>query len=252
MRPLERQSQIIDLVRSRGSVSVEELCAIFSTSAETIRRDLARLSRAGEVQKVHGGAILPRVYGEGSFEYRLRTNEPAKLRIAQKARELVTEGDSLFIDTGTTTLVFAEALPSLHALTVVTNSSEIANVIKTRNAAADVFLLGGNYCANNRQTAGPTVISQLGEYRCKLAILTVGALCAPAGAMDYSYDEAMVAKAMHAGAEQTVLLVDSSKFDQNAPFVVTPFENVTAIVCDEAPTGLLADALKVAGVRVIA
>ena len=110
MRPLDRQSRIIDTVRARGKASVDELAEMFGTSVETIRRDLSSLARKGRLEKIHGGAIPPRSLGEGPFEQRMQRNGLAKRHIAQKLRELISPGDTLLIDTGSTTLIVAEEL----------------------------------------------------------------------------------------------------------------------------------------------
>ena len=142
MRPRDRQLRIIDLVRTQGKVSVDELTQRFSSSAETIRRDLSQLSADGKLKKIHGGAVALRDYGEGAFAQRMQQNAGAKRLIADKARGLVSAGDSLLIDTGSTTLVAAEALATIDGLTVVTNSTAIARVISATSDSAGIFPAG--------------------------------------------------------------------------------------------------------------
>jgi DeoR/GlpR family transcriptional regulator of sugar metabolism len=129
MNPKARQSQILDLVRQHGRASVEELASRFSASRETIRRDLNVLSKAGIILKVHGAAKLPHAQGEGPFEQRMTEHASAKREIARRAAPLVGPGDTVFIDTGSTTLFYAEAIAKTDGLTVVTNSTEIARII---------------------------------------------------------------------------------------------------------------------------
>ena len=251
MRPRDRQLRIIDLVRTQGKVSVDELVQEFSSSAETIRRDLTLLSANGKIKKIHGGALPLRDFGEGPFAQRMLQNAEAKRLIADKARQLVSPGDSLFIDTGSTTLVMAETLMTINELTVITNSTAIARVIGSANETARVYLLGGSYNEDNRQTCGAMALNQLNGFHCNLAILTVGAISADAGVMDYSFDEAAIASAMVAHTDRVIILVDASKFDRVAPFVVAPFDRIDVLVSDEMPQGLLAERLKQACVEVI-
>ncbi len=250
MRPRDRQAAITDLVRDRVSVSVDDLVTRFETSAETIRRDLAALARLGKVRKVHGGATLPRVTGEGPFAERMARNVEAKRQIARRAAALIAPGESLLVDTGSTTLVFAEELAGVDQLTLVTNSAEVARVVTAGNATARVFLLGGAYRGDNRQTCGTMALSQLQNFRVDRAVLTVGALDA-SGAMDFDPEEATMAQAMMRRAGSVMLLVDASKFNASACFAVCDHADVDLLVCDRAPQGRLGEALAANDVTVV-
>ena len=239
------------MVRTQGKVTVDELVATCAASAETIRRDLTLLAANGKIQKVHGGAMPTRDFGEGPFAQRMQQNGAAKRLIAQKARQLVSPGDTLLIDTGSTTLVIAEELAGIDDLTVVTNSTAIAKTISSANKAAQIYLLGGTYNEDNRQTCCSMALNQLDSFHGNLAILTVGAIAADIGAMDYSCNEAEIASAMIARSDKVILLVDSSKFDRVAPFVVASFDKIDALVCERSPQGALADSLKAAQVEMI-
>ncbi|MCP4877180.1 MAG: DeoR/GlpR transcriptional regulator [Gammaproteobacteria bacterium] len=251
MRPRDRQFRIIDIVRTRGRVSVEELSRTFATSAETIRRDLTFLASTGKIQKVHGGAVPVRDFGEGPFAQRMQLNGPAKRTIAQLARRLVAPGDTLFIDTGSTTLVIAEELAGIDDLTVITNSTAIARAITSANETVRMYLLGGSYNEDNRQTCGRMALDQLNSFHGNLAIITVVAIAAGSGAMDYSCDEAEIASAMIARSDKVILLADSSKFDRVAPFVVASFDQIDTLVCEKPPQGALAHCLHEANVEIV-
>jgi len=248
--PRLRQERIAEAVRRQGEVSVEQLAARFKTSHETIRRDLAALAEAGTVLKVHGGARLPGRRAEGPFRERLATNAIAKREIAGKVAGLVAPGATLFIDTGSTTLMCAEEIAKIAGLTVVTNSTRIAAVLAERGNRATVFLLGGRFDADNHETVGPTAIAEAQGFHADLALITVGALDAGAGATDYNFDEAQVARAMIDQAERVVVAADASKFDRRAAFAVCPLARITALVTDRAPEGRLSEALAAAGTAV--
>lgn len=251
MRPRDRQLQIIDLVHSHGKLGVDQLAARFGVSAETIRRDLTFLAAGGKIRKVHGGAIALRDFGEGAFAQRMQSNTEAKRMIARKARSLLSAGDTVFIDTGSTTLAMAETLATIDDLTIITNSTAIAQAVSAANSSVQMFLLGGAYNEDNRQTCGPIALNQLGGFHASMALLTVAAVSSEAAVMDYSFDEASIASAMIARSERVVILADASKFDRVAPFVVASFEQIDTLVCDQAPDGLLAQRLEQAGVTVI-
>jgi len=251
MRPRDRQLRIIDLVQTQGKVSVDELAREFSSSAETIRRDLTLLSANGKIKKIHGGALPLRDFGEGAFAQRMLQNAEAKRSIADKARQLVSPGNNLFIDTGSTTLVMAEALATIDELTVTTNSTAIARIIGSANETTRIYLLGGAYNEDNRQTCGTIALNQLDGFHGNLAIVTVGAVSANGGVMDYNFDEAAIASAMIARSERVIILADASKFDRVAPFVVASFEQIDVLVSDRTPQGELAERLNQAAVEVL-
>ena len=247
----KRQTKIIDALRKQKRVAVDELATLFNISRETIRRDLTQLANTGKIQKIHGGAILPQVFGEGSFQQRMSDNADAKARIASQAIELFTAGETLFVDTGSTTLYFAEKLSEVSGLTIVTNSTEIARIISSSATGNRTFLLGGEYSDNNHQTVGTLVASQIRSFRAHHAVLTVGALDVRSGAMDFNIEEAQVAHAMIEQSESITVLADSSKYDNLASFEVCPLSSIDRLVCDVAPPDAMVEVLMAAGVDIV-
>ena len=248
MTPEERRSSIAELVMDRGRQSVERLAEHFAVSAETIRRDLARLSAEGRVRKVHGGALKAPLHIEGSFDERMAEDASAKAAIAARLRDVIQPGETLFIDTGSTTLAAARALAAVPGLTVVTNAHAVAAAL---GASAHVFLLGGAYRAGNRQTVGPLAIEGIGRFQADRAILTVAAIDREAGAMDADFDEAQIARAMIANARTTVVLAAASKFGRRAGFSVCRPDAIDLLVTDRAPPAELAMDLHAAGASVL-
>lgn len=139
--PQQRQALICQILQENGRVVCAELAARLQVSEHTIRRDLHELSREGFCKKVYGGAVLS-LPEAGDYSERKDKNRAIKLRIAQQCARLVKPGGTIFIDTGTTNLAMAEALPTELALTVVTNSPEIAAVL-VKKPLYDVVMLGG-------------------------------------------------------------------------------------------------------------
>ncbi len=250
MNPAARRVEIVNIIRERDRVAVDELAESLHISRETVRRDLTVLARAGKIQKFHGGAALPTVVGEGSFQERMRENVKAKVGIATRALELISPGETLFIDTGSTTLYFAEQLTSIANLTVVTNSAEIARILSSEGSRSRTFLLGGEFSSDNQQTVGSLAISQIRSFRAHHAVLTIGALDERTGAMDFNIEEAQIARAMINQAQTLTLLVDSSKFNRIASFKVCGLEQINNLVCDTPPSGNLGKALAKVGVAV--
>ncbi len=250
MNPVNRRDEILRIVREQKRVHVEDLAHHLHISRETIRRDLTELARTGKIRKFHGGAELPGIKGEGRFQERMAENVPAKVGIASTAVRLITPGETLFIDTGSTTLYFAEKLAETSDLTIVTNSAEIARIASTAAGATQVFLLGGEFNGDNRQTIGSMAIAQIRSFRAHHAILTIGALDDRTGIMDFNINEAQIARAMVEQAESVTVLADSSKFGRIASFKVCELDRITNLVCDKPPSAPLRHTLTEAGIMI--
>lgn len=250
MNPTDRQAEIVNIIRQHNRVTVEELARILKISKETIRRDLTELARIGKVQKFHGGASMPMMTGEGPFRDRMSDNALAKAAIAAEAVKLISQGETILIDTGSTTVYFAEKLAKVSNLTVVTNSAEIARVISLASLQCKTFLLGGEFNADNRQTFGSMAVSQIRSFRAHHAVLTIGALDLRTGIMDFCIEEAQVARAMIEQAESLTILADSSKIGRIASFEVCSLDRITNLVCDQSLPEKYQAALIEAGVKI--
>lgn len=250
MSPTRRQDEIVLLVRKHRKISVKELASSLNSSQETIRRDLSILAGKGKIQKFHGGASLPSPLGENPFATRMNDNVQAKINIAAIATEIISPGETVLIDTGSTTIYFAEKIAEIERINVVTNSIEIARIISNSPTKSQVFLLGGEFSLENLQTTGNLAINQIGLFQAHHAILTVSAVDSN-GAMDHNYAEAQFAQAMIKQAESLTIICDSSKFESIAPFKVCPWEVVTTFVCDLPPSPKLQESLTNAGVTLV-
>jgi DeoR family glycerol-3-phosphate regulon repressor len=250
VKPRDRQARILEIVGRDGEAAVEDLARTFDVSLETIRRDLQELASTGALHKARGVARRIKLHTEGTFGERLYEHAEEKAEIGRKLAALVEEGDTLFMDTGTTTLSCAEALASRSGLTVITNSLRIAQRMGEQHAGHRLFLLGGAYGADGAETLGPLVIEQIARFQADHAVITVAALDADGGAMDSDFDEAQVARAMIGHAKTAVILCNSQKFDRRAAFRVCRLDEIDVLVSDRAPEGPLAAALTSAGVTV--
>ncbi len=230
MKPHERQPQIEAIIRREGEVSVDMLAARFDVSSETIRRDLGMLAEAGRVQKVHGGARRPFLISEPSHDARLGTEIDAKAHIGRSLGRAIAPGETIFIDTGSTTLAAADTLAAIPGLTIITNSCRLAERLGRSDAI--IHLLGGRYGADNAQTTGSAVIQQLQAFRADRAILTVSALDPAIGAMDASLDEADIARAMIRNARSVTVLADATKFGRQAAHAVCDIDRIDLIISD--------------------
>jgi DeoR family glycerol-3-phosphate regulon repressor len=247
--PEHRRTMIMDIARERGRLLVEDLVQEFSASSETIRRDLNHLAAAGALRKFHGGACLPSLVDETPFSIRMSEQISGKRAIARAAARLFTNGDSLFIDTGTTTLFLAEELVHLSNLSVVTNSSTIAAALSGNGNT--IFVLGGLYQADAGETIGPATIEQIGRFHASHAVLTIGAIHPKNGVMDFSLGEAQVARAMIEHADHVTVIADRSKVGRGAFGKVCTLETIDRFITDIAPAPDMTQALLDAGVELV-
>lgn len=141
----KRRGEITRLLQDEGTISIADLAQKLGVSLETIRRDVKPMTDTGAVTRVHGAIGLPQHLGEAPFELRMRENAGAKRLIAQWVARTIRNGESIMLDTGTTTSFLARELLQHRNLTVVTNSSDIARTLATVNGNR-VFMAGGN-CA---------------------------------------------------------------------------------------------------------
>ncbi len=248
VKPDVRRDRIVDLVRERYRITVEELADLLTMSRETVRRDLTLLADSGRLRKVHGGATLPEIHREGHFADRMTSAVRAKRAVAAAAAAIFPPGSTIFVDVGTTTLVFAEALSARADLTVVTNGVDIAR--KLASSGVKVFLVGGELKPGTGEVLGSMAVEQIGRFYASDVVLTVAGLN-DRGAMDYQLDEAQIARAMIDQARVLTVIADASKLGRDALFQVCPLEAIDRLVVDRAPHPELALALEAAGVTVI-
>lgn len=244
-----RQLAILDTVRTRGSLTVVELAQGLQVSDETIRRDAKILEQNGQILKLHGALALPHMAGEAPFERRMRENSEVKRAIAKRACQFVEDGDSLMIDTGTTTSIFAQELRVKRGLTIVTNSSDVARTLATVNGNK-VFMAGGELKGDNGAAFGNTAVEFFSWFKVRHAFISIGAIDAKRGAFDSELDEANIAYRALKQAEHRVIVTDSSKFTKTALVQVCDLNEFDRLITNEMPNQELTMALEKAGVAI--
>lgn len=250
MRPQQRQAAILEMLHEQQQLSVDWLAERFQASPETIRRDLTRLAADGRLRKYHGGARLSETPSEGAFQARMHEFAREKRAVARCAAALFGDGDSLLIDTGTTTLAFAQELAARSGMSIVSNSVAIIQCLARGPGRHRVFLIGGEYRAEAGENLGPLAVAQIAQFHAHEAVLTVGAIGVD-GLQDYAPEEAEIARAMIASAGRLTVLADASKLGRSALFPVCALDRVARLVLSAPPQGRLAEKLRAAGVEII-
>ena len=243
-----RQAKIMKTLDFEGACSVTELARQLAVSDETIRRDVKAMANRGLVERVHGGVTLPQLLREPAFRKRLDQNAEAKMRIAQRVAALVRNGDSLMLDTGSTTAYVARALADHRDLLVVTNCTDIARRLAGRNR---VYLAGGELRADDGAVFGAAAIGFVEQFRVRYGVLSIGAIDAPDGLMDYYLQEAEFSRAVIARADQTLVVADHSKFGIRAPVRVCSIGEVACLITDRPPPRALDQHLSEAGTELL-
>ncbi|MFE9685086.1 DeoR/GlpR family DNA-binding transcription regulator [Streptomyces sp. NPDC002701] len=210
----ERQQEILRLARDGGRVDVVSLAEEFQVTAETIRRDLKALDRAGLLRRVHGGAIpAGRLDFEPDLAERESTAADEKDRIAKAALAELPDQGTMILDAGTTVARLAGALPLEATLTVVTHSLPIAARLAD-HPGMQLHLIGGRVRHRTRAAVDAWALRAYGEIRADVAFLAANGFSAEHGLTTPDLAEAAVKRAALAAARRVVLLADSAKHGQ--------------------------------------
>ena len=230
----KRHSDIIRILREEGTCTIIELSQRLSVSLETIRRDVKPLAQSGDILKMHGAVALPYQVGEAPFERRMRENAHAKRAIARQAASHIHDGDSVMLDTGTTTSLLARELLKKRGLTIVTNSSDIARTLATVNDDT-VFMVGGELRGDNGAAFGPSAIEFIQRFKVHHAIISIGAVDIENGMMDYRLDEAEFAATVLSRGDNAMIISDHTKFGRSGLVKVCEYSDVDILITDKEP-----------------
>lgn len=244
-----RQSQILEKLESKGTYSVSRLASEFQVSLETVRRDLKQLTDNGSVVRVHGAVGLAGQIGEAPFQRRMRENSAEKQLIANQVAASIRDGDSIMLDTGTTTSFIARELINHRRLSVITNSSDIARTLATVNGNK-VYIAGGQLRADSAAAFGKTALEFIRQFTVQHAIISAGAVNEQ-GIMDFDLEEAEFARTVLSMGSRRVVVTDHTKFGRRGLVQVSDFDAVSDFVTDRMPPPEIAKAMAGAGTRLI-
>ncbi len=246
----ERRRSILDIIGKEGRVVVKELARRFSTSHVTIRSDLEILHSQGLVQRIHGGALPVQVGAllDPSLREKEKQHRLEKQRIAEAAAALVKEGQSVVLDSGTTTTAVARALRKLHNLTVITNAVNIA--AELAGTPIEVILTGGTLRENSFSLVGPLAEESLRHLSADILFLGVDGFDVHFGLTTPNVLEAKVNRVMMDMSRQTVVICDSSKFGRRSLSLIAPPASIHLMITDNRISKTDLRLLKEAGIEV--
>jgi DeoR/GlpR family transcriptional regulator of sugar metabolism len=230
---------------------VEELAGVLAVSGMTIRRDLQTLAEAGKVIRTHGGAAMAeRISFEFDFLKRVKEHEAAKAAIGAAAAALVEDGQSVLLDSGTTTLALSGHLKGKKGLTVITTSLPVASQLQYDQEIA-VLLLGGYLRAGSPDLAGALTEANLETLHADVAFIGADGIDARGAVYNQSPEVARMLTKMAAAAGRVYVVADHSKLGRTALWRFGQLKDWTGLVTDaEADRPLLASLCKL-GIHVL-
>jgi DeoR family glycerol-3-phosphate regulon repressor len=243
-----RLAAILQLLEAKTFWAVSELAERFEVSEETIRRDARHLEQNGVIQKMHGGISAASNKIEAPYRIRLRENVAAKQRMAHTAAALVSEGMTLLLDSGTSCHWLARNLAHLQNLTIVTNSVEIAHEV-LGNPGQRLLLAGGPVNQAYRAAFGPESSAFCRRFAPDLTVLSMSAVDAERGFLDFDPDEAAFKQTLLERARRVVVLADHTKFTKPGFIQVASFAEVHDLVTDREPPASTVQAAAQSGTR---
>lgn len=244
----QRKAQILEMLSLDGSVVARDLASMWDISEDTVRRDLRELAGDGLLQRVHGGA-LPVSAAAGDFESRRTVATAEKQTVARLAAGLITDGQTVFIDGGTTGQALCRVLPSDRQITVITHSPTIALELNA-HAHVDVFLIGGRVYPHSVVTTGAAAAEQIASVAADAFFMGVSGVHHMAGLTTGDPEEAAIKRAISRRSSETYVLASSEKLGTASPFHVVNFGDVTAAITDSTDAKMLRP-LRNAGLEVL-
>jgi DeoR/GlpR family transcriptional regulator of sugar metabolism len=251
MNQVVRQKQIFELIADRGECSIEELMDQFNVSGMTVRRDLQFLADQGKVIRTHGGAAMAeQISFEFEFLHRVRENHLAKDAIASAAAAQIKDGESVMLDSGTTTLALAKQLRGRRGLTIITSSLPIAAQLQY-DQGIEVLLLGGRLRASSPDLVGAITESNLETLRADVAFLGADAVDNHGAVYQESPELARMLTRMAASAARVYVVADGSKLGRTALWRFGRLADWAALITDASADRATLASLKKAGVCLI-
>jgi DeoR/GlpR family transcriptional regulator of sugar metabolism len=247
-----RRREIAEVLRESGSITIAEVESRFGVSPMTARRDLAELERRGVVRRTHGGAVLPTISAhEDSFARRLKVDVPAKRSLAEAAVAQMTPGETVFLDSSSTTYFVAQRIAETGiAATVLTNSLPVMDLLFEQGGPnLELIAVGGTLRRLTRSFVGPYAVrTVLGHFADRL-FFSVKGLTETGALTDADQLEAEVKRSMIGQAGSATLLVDQSKLTVRGLSVIGSVAEVSSVLA-HGLSAAQAETLRLAGANV--
>jgi DeoR/GlpR family transcriptional regulator of sugar metabolism len=247
----ERQKQILALLLRQGRLSVTKIVEQFSISEATARRDLETLASQGKVQRVHGGVIaIEQAPPELPILEREDEQADEKALIGRVAAELISDGETVFLGSGTTVLEVSRNLRNRKALTVITNSLPVLNML-AGNKEITVISLGGILRDSELSFIGHITEQALAELRADKVIIGARAVSLEHGLTNDYLPETLTDRAILQVGHEVILVADHSKINRVSTTFLAPLTDIHKLVTDKKTPRAFISALKAQGIHSI-
>jgi len=227
----QRKQLILEKLGTEGQVQSKALSMFFDVSEDTIRRDLRELAAEGRLQRVHGGA-LPSSSAIAPFAERQSVKMDAKKRVARKGAQLISSGQVVIVDGGTTTSELITFFPPDLRITVVTHSPSIALGL-VDHPSIEVILIGGRLYKHSIVAVGAAAIEGIENIHADLFFMGVTGIHPEAGLTTGDFEEACIKRAFSGRAAETVVLASPEKINTASSFVIGDVSSVNTIVVED-------------------
>ena len=248
----ERRHRILELLGEHGRVTVEALASRFATSAVTIRNDLAALEAGGALERTHGGALLRRDDDDRPLNVKRTLHHAEKVRIAKVAVALIQEGETVILDSGTTTAEIAKQIRKLEvrSINVITNALNVAMLL------ADVpwvrlIMPGGILRPESNSLSGHMAEAALADLQADRLFLGADGLDPERGVMTPHLPEALLNARMIAISRQVIAVADSSKLMRRNISLIARVEQLHMLITDSSADSAVVEELRRRGVEVL-
>jgi DeoR family transcriptional regulator, glycerol-3-phosphate regulon repressor len=233
-----RQPEILQIARRTGKVTVDGLAEHFDVTLQTIRRDLTELADAGELARVHGGAVLPSGTMNIGYEERRGLNDGAKLAIARACAAAIPTDASIFLNIGTSTEAVARELLHHRNIMVVTNNINVANILNA-NPDCEIIVTGGTLRRADGGLVGSLTAQTIRQFKFDFAVIGCSALDEDGDLLDFDIHEVSVSQTIINQSRKTFLVADHSKFSRRAPARIASLSAIDTVFTDQALPGEL-------------
>ncbi|NIF47850.1 DeoR/GlpR transcriptional regulator [Enterobacter sp. Ap-1006] len=245
----QRKQLILEQLQAEGQVLSKNLSRRFSISEDTIRRDLRELAAEGHLQRVHGGA-LPSSSAVATFSERKSLKTSAKVKIARKGAELISAGQVVMIDGGTTTSELIACLPDDLRITVVTHSPSVALGLVDK-PFIEVILIGGRLYKHSIVTVGAAAIEGISNIHADIFFMGATGIHPEAGLTTGDYEEACIKRAFSGRAAETVVLASPEKINTASSFVIGDIGLINTVVIDSETDESWVNSMETRGITVL-
>lgn len=238
MIPADRQNRLLEYIRHHKAVNIKQYSKVNYIHEATVRRDLTALEKTGLVKRNYGGAVLNEwPDSEIPLFVRDTANRDKKELIGQKAALRVHDGDTLILDSSSTTLRMIPHLAGKKNLKIITNGAKTAIMLTSLDCK--IYCTGGSLRENSLSFIGSSAISYLKNFNVDAAFFSCRALSQEKGLTDNNEDEALLRRVMIEQSRHSYLLIDSTKLNKTSFFSIDSAAAVTEIISDTAFTDTL-------------